>query len=81
MPQNSSRRAGRHFLQIPGPTPVPDRILRAMDMPVIDHRGPEFGKLGRRVLDHALTTQLTQENRDALAKFAAQLPLTPPSGG
>src|SRR6187397_412347 len=42
---------GRHFLQIPGPTPVPDRILRAMDMPVIDHRGPEFGKLGKRVLD------------------------------
>jgi alanine-glyoxylate transaminase/serine-glyoxylate transaminase/serine-pyruvate transaminase len=51
MPQNSSRTAGRHFLQIPGPTPVPDRILRAMDMPVIDHRGPEFAKLGRRVLD------------------------------
>jgi alanine-glyoxylate transaminase/serine-glyoxylate transaminase/serine-pyruvate transaminase len=51
MAQNSSRTAGRHFLQIPGPTPVPDRILRAMDMPVIDHRGPEFGKLGRRVLD------------------------------
>jgi alanine-glyoxylate transaminase / serine-glyoxylate transaminase / serine-pyruvate transaminase len=51
MSQNSSRTAGRHFLQIPGPTPVPDRILRAMDMPVIDHRGPEFGRLGRRVLD------------------------------
>ena len=51
MSQNSSRTAGRHFLNIPGPTPVPDRILRAMDMPVIDHRGPEFGKLGRRVLD------------------------------
>src|SRR6478752_6827790 len=51
MVQNSSRTAGRHFLQIPGPTPVPDRILRAMDMPVIDHRGPEFGRLGRRVLD------------------------------
>lgn len=48
---NQPRRAGRHFLQIPGPTPVPDRILRAMDMPVIDHRGPEFQKLGRRVLD------------------------------
>ena len=47
---NAPRRAGRHFLQIPGPTPVPDRILRAMDMPVIDHRGPEFKKLGLRVL-------------------------------
>src|SRR3954471_15661050 len=51
MSQNSSRTPGRHFLQIPGPTPVPDRILRAMDMPVIEHRGPEFGKLGKRVLD------------------------------
>src|ERR1044071_7894110 len=51
MGKNSPRTAGRHFLQIPGPTPVPDRILRAMDMPVIDHRGPEFGRLGRRVLD------------------------------
>ncbi|MGY4159091.1 alanine-glyoxylate transaminase/serine-glyoxylate transaminase/serine-pyruvate transaminase [Bradyrhizobium sp. USDA 4461] len=42
---------GRHFLQIPGPSPVPDRILRAMDMPVIDHRSAEFGELGRTVLE------------------------------
>ena len=42
--------AGRHFLQIPGPSPVPDRLLRAMSYPTIDHRGPEFGALGRRVL-------------------------------
>ncbi|HEX6363893.1 MAG TPA: aminotransferase class V-fold PLP-dependent enzyme, partial [Albitalea sp.] len=41
---------GRHFLQIPGPSPVPDRILRAMSLPTIDHRGPEFGALGRQVL-------------------------------
>jgi alanine-glyoxylate transaminase/serine-glyoxylate transaminase/serine-pyruvate transaminase len=41
---------GRHFLQIPGPTNVPDRILRAIDRPTIDHRGPDFAKLGRRVL-------------------------------
>ena len=47
MAQNSSRTAGRHFLQIPGPTPVPDRVLRAMDTPVIDHRGPEFAKLAQ----------------------------------
>jgi len=47
---NAPRRAGRHFLQIPGPTPVPDRILRAMAMPVIDHRGPEFKRLALRVL-------------------------------
>jgi alanine-glyoxylate transaminase/serine-glyoxylate transaminase/serine-pyruvate transaminase len=41
---------GRHFLQIPGPSPVPDRILRAMSLPTIDHRGPEFGRLGLKVL-------------------------------
>ena len=43
--------SGRHFLQIPGPTNVPDRILRAMDRPTIDHRSPAFAKLGRKVLE------------------------------
>jgi alanine-glyoxylate transaminase / serine-glyoxylate transaminase / serine-pyruvate transaminase len=42
---------GRHFLQIPGPTNVPDRILRAMDLPVIDHRSPEFAQLAKEVLE------------------------------
>ena len=42
--------SGRHFLQIPGPSNVPDRILRAMDYPTIDHRGPEFQQLGKSVL-------------------------------
>jgi alanine-glyoxylate transaminase / serine-glyoxylate transaminase / serine-pyruvate transaminase len=42
--------SGRHFLQIPGPTNVPDRILRAIDRPTIDHRGPEFQRLGQEVL-------------------------------
>ena len=42
--------AGRHFLQIPGPTNVPDRVLRAIDRPTIDHRGPEFRQLGHDVL-------------------------------
>lgn len=46
-----SYRAGRHFLQIPGPTNVPDRVLRAMSQPTIDHRGPEFRALGRELLD------------------------------
>lgn len=41
---------GRHFLQIPGPSNVPDRVLRAMDRPTIDHRGPEFAELGHAVL-------------------------------
>ncbi len=44
-------RAGRHFLQIPGPTNVPDRVLRAMARPTIDHRGTEFKALGRELLD------------------------------
>ena len=44
-------RSGRHFLQIPGPTNVPDRVLRAMDLPTMDHRGPEFGLLGLEVLN------------------------------
>jgi alanine-glyoxylate transaminase/serine-glyoxylate transaminase/serine-pyruvate transaminase len=43
--------SGRHFLQIPGPTNVPDRVLRAIDRPTIDHRGPEFARLGLDVLD------------------------------
>src|SRR5882757_7546170 len=42
---------GRHFLQIPGPSPVPDRVLRAMDMPVIDHRSAAFAELSRAVFD------------------------------
>jgi alanine-glyoxylate transaminase/serine-glyoxylate transaminase/serine-pyruvate transaminase len=45
------RNAGRHFLQIPGPTNVPDRVLRAIDFPTMDHRGPEFSDLGKTVLD------------------------------
>ena len=51
MPPNSPRIAGRHFLQIPGPTPIPDRVLRAIDRPVIDHRGPEFQQLAKRALE------------------------------
>ncbi len=43
-------RPGRHFLQIPGPTNVPDRVLRAIDAPTIDHRGPDFAQLGLEVL-------------------------------
>ena len=50
MSNAAPRSSGRHFLQIPGPTNVPDRVLRAIDRPTIDHRGPEFGELGRTVL-------------------------------
>ena len=43
--------SGRHFLQIPGPTNVPDRVLRALSRPTIDHRGPEFAKLALEVME------------------------------
>ncbi|MEY4915477.1 MAG: hypothetical protein RJA02_1746, partial [Armatimonadota bacterium] len=48
--QLNSHPSGRHFLQIPGPTNVPDDVLRAIDHPTIDHRGPEFAQLGLKVL-------------------------------
>jgi alanine-glyoxylate transaminase/serine-glyoxylate transaminase/serine-pyruvate transaminase len=51
MVTNSSRPVGRHHLHIPGPTPVPDRVLRAIDTPMIDHRGPEFAKLTKKCLE------------------------------
>ncbi len=47
----TSHRSGRHFLQIPGPTNVPDRILRAIDRPTIDHRGPDFVRLAGEILE------------------------------
>src|SRR3984893_10597873 len=47
MKNTSPAHTGRHFLQIPGPTNVPDRVLRAIAMPTIDHRGPEFAALGQ----------------------------------
>lgn len=56
------RRAGRHFLQIPGPSAVPDRILRAISGQTIDHRGPEFGEVGLRALSGIKTIFKTEEN-------------------
>lgn len=54
------RRPGRHFLQIPGPTPVPERILRAMSRQILDHRGLEFQELGKRVLSGIKTLFKTE---------------------
>ena len=45
-------KSGRHFLQIPGPTNIPDRVLRAMDYPIIDHRGPEFSDMAKNILEN-----------------------------
>ena len=65
-----SFRSGRHFLQIPGPTNVPDRVLRAMAQPTIDHRGPEFGRLGRELL----------EGLQTVFKTSGQVVIYPSSG-
>ena len=62
--------AGRHFLQIPGPTNVPDRVLRAMDMPTIDHRGPEFAQLTLEIL----------QSLKAVFKTSADVVIYPASG-
>ncbi|CAA9280835.1 MAG: Serine--glyoxylate aminotransferase [uncultured Acetobacteraceae bacterium] len=53
---------GRHFLQIPGPTNVPDRVLRAMDNPTMDHRGPEFGRFGKALLEKVRTVFRTESH-------------------
>ena len=57
----NSHPAGRHFLQIPGPTNVPDRVLRAIDQPTIDHRGPEFALLGLKILRDIRTIFKTEQ--------------------
>ena len=57
-----TRKAGRHFLQIPGPTPIPDRVLRAMDYQVLDHRGPKFQILAKRVLEKVKTVFKTKSH-------------------
>ena len=53
---------GRHFLQIPGPTNVPDRVLRAMDYPTVDHRGPQFAAIGKKCLDGMKTIFKTRSH-------------------
>ena len=59
----SNAPSGRHFLQIPGPTNVPDRVLRAIDQPTIDHRGPEFGRSASEVLAGIKTRLQDQAGR------------------
>jgi alanine-glyoxylate transaminase/serine-glyoxylate transaminase/serine-pyruvate transaminase len=59
---STTHAAGRHFLQIPGPTNVPDRVLRAMDYPTIDHRGPQFAAIGKKCLDGMKTIFKTRSH-------------------
>ncbi len=61
--------AGRHFLQIPGPTNVPDRVLRAIDNPTMDHRGPDFGVLGLEILTNLRAIFQTTGSGDHLPRF------------
>ena len=62
MSATTPRKPGRHFLQIPGPVPVPDRVLRAMDYQVLDHRGPQFQVLAKRVLQKVKTIFKTESH-------------------
>ena len=71
----SHRASGRHFLQIPGPTNVPDRVLRAIDNPTMDHRGPDFGELGTEVL-----TNLRRDLPDRRARWSSTRPPAPARG-
>ncbi len=57
-----THRSGRHFLQIPGPSPVPDRVLRAISAQTIDHRGPEFADVGKKALAGMKTIFKTEQN-------------------
>ena len=59
---STPRKPGRHFLQIPGPVPVPDRVLRSMDYQVLDHRGPQFQVLAKRVLQKVKTIFKTESH-------------------
>jgi alanine-glyoxylate transaminase/serine-glyoxylate transaminase/serine-pyruvate transaminase len=61
MSESSPGKAGRHFLQIPGPSNVPDRVLRAMSRPTMDHRGPEFGRLALRIQEQLRQVILTDD--------------------
>ena len=61
MAKSNSFKAGRHFLQIPGPTNLPYRVLRAMDRALVDHRGPEFGEISKRVLEKLKTVFKTSQ--------------------
>ena len=68
MVTNAPRKAGRHFLQIPGPTNVPDRVLRAIDRPPIDHRGPEFGRMTLSIFERL---KLIFKTKDHVFIYAA----------
>jgi len=66
MTKSNTYKAGKHFLQIPGPTNIPDRVLRAMDLPAMDHRGPKFADLSKSILER---TKLIFKSTDPVIIF------------
>ena len=62
MSKSNTYKAGRHFLQVPGPTNLPERVLRAMDRPAMDHRGPQFAELSKIGTLHRFGGRLSNEN-------------------
>jgi len=66
MTKSNTYKAGRHFLQVPGPTNIPDRVLRAMDLPAMDHRGPKFVDLSKSILER---TKLIFKSTDPVIIF------------
>ena len=66
MTKSNTYKAGRHFLQVPGPTNIPDRVLRAMDLPAMDHRGPKFADLSKSILER---TKLIFKSTDSVIIF------------
>src|ERR671930_94425 len=71
--------SGRPFLQIPGPTLVPDRIVRAMAQPIIDHRGPRFEALVRECLDGLADVFQTRRGHVVLYPGSGTAPASPPA--
>ena len=66
MTKSNTYKAGKHFLQVPGPTNIPDRVLRAMDLPAMDHRGPKFADLSKSILER---TKLIFKSTDPVLIF------------
>ena len=66
MTKSNTYKAGRHFLQVPGPTNIPDRVIRAMDLPAMDHRGPKFADLSKSILER---TKLIFKSTDPVIIF------------
>ena len=66
MTKSNTYKAGKHFLQVPGPTNIPDRVLRSMDLPAMDHRGPKFADLSKSILER---TKLIFKSTDPVIIF------------